>query len=149
MSWLFASGGQSIGTSESESESEVAQLCLTLWDPMDCSLPGSSVHGIFQARILEWVAIAFSRGSSRPRDWNRVSCIVGRHFTVSINSSNEYSGLISFRIDWFDFLTVQVIFKILSSLIPQFKSINSVTLGLLYGPTLTSIHGYWKNHSFN
>ena len=149
MSWLFASGGQSIGTSESESESEVAQLCLTLWDPMDCSLPGSSVHGIFQARILEWVAIAFSRGSSRPRDWNRVSCIVDRHFTVSINSSNEYSGLISFRIDWFDFLTVQVIFKILSSLIPQFKSINSVTLGLLYGPTLTSIHGYWKNHSFN
>ena len=43
----------------------VAQLCLTLWDPMDCSPPGSSVHGIFQARILEWVAISFSRGSSR------------------------------------------------------------------------------------
>ena len=44
--------------------SKVAQLCLTLWDPMDCSLPGSSVHGIFQARVLEWVAISFSRGSS-------------------------------------------------------------------------------------
>ena len=43
-----------------KSESEVAQLCLTLRDPMDCSLPGSSVHGIFQARVLEWVAIAFS-----------------------------------------------------------------------------------------
>ena len=43
-----------------ESESEVAQSCLTLSDPMDCSLPGSSVHGIFQARVLEWVAIAFS-----------------------------------------------------------------------------------------
>ena len=43
-----------------KSESEVAQLCLTLSDPMDCSLPGSSVHGIFQARVLEWVAIAFS-----------------------------------------------------------------------------------------
>ena len=41
-------------------ESEVAQSCLTLSDPMDCSLPGSSVHGIFQARVLEWVAIAFS-----------------------------------------------------------------------------------------
>ena len=41
-------------------ESEVAQLCLTLSDPMDCSLPGSSIHGIFQARVLEWVAIAFS-----------------------------------------------------------------------------------------
>ena len=53
-----------------ESESEVAQSCSTLWDPMDCSLPGSSLHGILQARILEWVAISFSRGSSRPRDWN-------------------------------------------------------------------------------
>ena len=47
-----------------KSESEVAQLFLTLWDPMDCSLPGFSVHGIFQARVLEWVAISFSRGSS-------------------------------------------------------------------------------------
>ena len=47
-----------------ENNSEVAQSCPTLWDPMDCSLPGSSVHGIFQARILEWVAISFSRGSS-------------------------------------------------------------------------------------
>ena len=43
-----------------KSESEVAQWCLTLGDPMDCSLPGSSVHGIFQARVLEWGAIAFS-----------------------------------------------------------------------------------------
>ena len=59
-----------------------AQSCLTLCDPMDCSLPGSSIHGILQARILEWVAISFSRRSSRPRDWTRVSCIVGRHFTV-------------------------------------------------------------------
>ena len=46
----------------------VAQACLTLCDPMDCSLLNSSVHGIFQARILEWVAISFSRGSSQPRD---------------------------------------------------------------------------------
>ena len=44
-----------------KSESEVAQSCTTLSDPMDCSLPGSSVHGIFQARVLEWVAIAFSK----------------------------------------------------------------------------------------
>ena len=50
-----------------EKEREVAQSCLTLCDPMDCSLPGSSVQGILQARILEWVAISFSRGSSRPR----------------------------------------------------------------------------------
>ena len=51
-------------------------------DPMDYSLPGSSVHGIFQARVLEWVAISFSRGSSRPRDRTQVSHIVGRRFTV-------------------------------------------------------------------
>ena len=61
---------------------EVAQSCPTLCDPMDCSLPGSSVHGIFQARILEWVAISFSRGSSWPRDRTQVSGIVGRCFTV-------------------------------------------------------------------
>ena len=50
---------------ENENESEVAQLCLTLSDPMDYSLPGSSVHGIFQARVLEWGAIAFSIGKHR------------------------------------------------------------------------------------
>ena len=48
---------------------------------MDCSLPGPSVHGIFQARILEWVAISFSRGSSPPRDWTWVSCTAGGFFT--------------------------------------------------------------------
>ena len=49
-----------------KSESEVAQSCPTLRDPMDCSLPGSSVHGIFQARVLEWVAIAFSYQGLKP-----------------------------------------------------------------------------------
>ena len=49
---------------------------------MDCSPPGSSVHGILQARILEWVSISFSRRSSQPRDWTRVSRIVGRCFTI-------------------------------------------------------------------
>ena len=76
----------SVGTESTcnalESESEVAQSCLTLGDPMDCSLTGSSVHEIFQARVLEWVAIAFSRGSSQPRDRTRVSRIVGKCFTV-------------------------------------------------------------------
>ena len=65
-----------------KSESEVAQSCLTLSDPMDCSPPGSSVHGIFQARVQEWVAISFSRESSRPRDQNQVSHIVDRCFTI-------------------------------------------------------------------
>ena len=63
-------------------ECEVAQSCPTLCDPVDCSLPRSSIHGIFQARVLEWVAISFSRGSSWPRDWTRVSHIVGRRLTV-------------------------------------------------------------------
>ena len=49
---------------KSERESEIAQSCRTLCDPTDCSLPGSSIHGIFQAKVLEWVAISFSRGSS-------------------------------------------------------------------------------------
>ena len=58
-----------------------AQLCLTLWDPMDCSLPGSSFHGILQTRILEWVAFPFSRRSSKRRDRTWVSCIAGGVFT--------------------------------------------------------------------
>ena len=62
--------------------SEVAQSCLTLCDPMDCSLPGFSVHGIFQARVPEWVAIFFSSGSSWPRDQTQVSHIAGRCFTI-------------------------------------------------------------------
>ena len=62
--------------------SEVTQLCPTLCDPMDCSLPGSSVHGIFQARVLEWVAISCARVSSRPRGRTWVSHIVGRPFTI-------------------------------------------------------------------
>ena len=72
--FLFA-----IRADESKSESEVTQI---LCDPKDCSLTGSSVHGIFQAKILEWVAISFSRRSSRPRNWTRVSLIVGRCFTI-------------------------------------------------------------------
>ena len=65
-----------------ESESEVAQSCPTLCNPMDCSLSGSSVHGIFQTTVLEWIAISFSRGSSQPRNRTRVSRIAGRCFTV-------------------------------------------------------------------
>ena len=60
----------------------VPQLCPTLCDPMDCSPPGSSVHGILQARALEWVAMPFSRESSQPRDWTWVSCIVDRFFII-------------------------------------------------------------------
>ena len=68
-------------------------------------------------------------------------------FSSSISPSSEYSGLISLRIDWFDLLAVQGTQE--SSPAPQFESINSLALTLLYDPTLTSIHDYWKNHSFD
>ena len=68
-------------------------------------------------------------------------------FSFNISPSNEYSGLISFRIDWLDLLAIQVTLK--SSSTPLFKRINSSVLGFLYSPTLTSIHDYWKNHSLD
>ena len=60
----------------------VNQLYQTLCDPMDCSLPGSSVHGILQARLQEWVAIPFFSRSSQPIDQSQVSCIAGKFFTI-------------------------------------------------------------------
>ena len=63
-------------------EREIAQACPTLWDPMGFSVPGSSVPGIFQARVLEWVAISFSRDSSQPRDQTQVSHIADRRFNL-------------------------------------------------------------------
>ena len=72
-----------------------------------------------------------------PKDWS---------FSFSHSPSNEYLGLISFKTDWF-YLTVQGTLK--SPPTPQFKNINSSALSLPYGPTLTSVHDYWKNHSFN
>ena len=62
------------------------QSCPTLGDPMDCSPPGSSVRGILQARILEWVAMPSSRGSSRPRDRSQVYPVAGRFFTIFVPS---------------------------------------------------------------
>ena len=67
-------------------------------------------------------------------------------FSFNISPSNAYLGLIPFRMDWLDLLEVQGTLK---SLEPQFKSINSLVLSFLYSPTLTSIHDYWKNHSFD
>ena len=60
----------------------VPKSSLTLCNPMDCGLPGSSVQGISQARMLEWVAISFSRGSSQSRDWIHVACLAGKFFTI-------------------------------------------------------------------
>ena len=79
----------------------VTQSCPTLCDPMDCSLPDSFVHGILQARILEWDAISFSRESSQPRDWTEVSLIVGRLFTDwatrEHQKKNNLGGLVKSR----------------------------------------------------
>ena len=90
---------------KAESESEVAQLCPTLSDTMDCSLLGSSVHGILQASVLEWGAIAFSRRSCRPRDRTQVSCIVGSFFTVwatsSLRSFNFQASIFPTVSHWF------------------------------------------------
>ena len=74
-----------------------------------------------------------------PRYWS---------FSFNISPYNKYSGLISFRMDWLDLLAVQGTLKSLLPT-PQFKSIDSSALSCLYSPTLTSIHDYWKNHSFD
>ena len=73
-----------------------------------------------------------------PKDWN---------FNFIISPSNEYSGLISFRVDWFGLFAVQGTLKSLLQHHNLKASINSLVLTLIYGPTLTSIHDYWKNHS--
>ena len=103
--------------------SELTQSCLTLCDTMDCSLPASSIHGIFQAGILKWVAVSFSRGSSWPRDRTQVSHIAGRHFTFwatreaasgSIGSAwgqaSIFCSVILFTLDWFLFTDVSFFF---------------------------------------
>ena len=97
------------------------------------SCPQSSQHQVFSNELalhIRW-----------PKYWS---------FSFSISPSNEYSGLISFRIDWFDLLAVQGTLKSLLQL--QFfgiQSINSLAFSHLYGPTLTSVDDYWKNHSFD
>ena len=78
----FIARGEYNTHAHTHTHTEVAQSCPTLCDPMDCSPPGSLVHGIFQAWILEWVAVSFSRGFSWPRDRTRASRIVSRRFTV-------------------------------------------------------------------
>ena len=70
----------------------VTQSCLTFCDPVNCSPPASFVQAILQARILEWVAISFSRGSSQPRDQTWVSCIVGGFFTIWPSREGPWCG---------------------------------------------------------
>ena len=113
-----------------------AELCPALCNPMDSSLPGSSVYGICQARILEWVAISFSRGSFQLRGRTYITCVpcISRYFLYMRSP--------------FDILFLA---KGLSRVFSRnkFEGISSSAFSLLYSPTLTSIHDYWKNHSFD
>ena len=89
---LTTSGYTIFSNSKNSMCAKSLQSCPTLCDPVDCSPPGSSVHGVSQARILEWSAMPSSRGSSQPRDWTRVyyvSCIGRRFFTTSTSSAAQ------------------------------------------------------------
>ena len=145
----------------------VAQWCPTLCNPMNHSTPGFPVlqHLPIPAqthvrRVSDATQPSHPLSSPFPPAFNlsqhqglfqwvsslhQVAKVLEHHFSIS--PSSEYSGLISFRIDWFDLLAVQGTLE--SSATPQFKSINSSALSFLYGPTLTSKHDYWKNHSFD
>jgi len=142
--------------------------CVWLCDPMDCSRPGFPVlhhllelvqthvpwhqsmmpsnHLILFCPLLLLPSIfpsirVFSNELALRIRWPKYWS-----FSFSISPSNEYSGLISFRIDLFALLAVQGTLK--SSPTPQFKSVNSLVFSLLYGPTFTPVHDYCENHSF-
>ena len=85
----------------------VAQSCLTPWNPMDCSLPGSAVHGILQARRLEWVAIPFSRRSSWPKDWTRSPALQADFYLISLPSEPAGSPDIGYNKPLFEYLACQ------------------------------------------
>ena len=144
----------------------VTRSCPTLCDSLDCSTPGFPVYHHYQI-LIKFMSIELAMPSNHlifchsvlllpsvfpsirvfsselvlliswPKYWS---------FSFSISPSNEYSGLISCRMDWLD-LFCSPRDSQESSPTPQFKSINSSVLSFLYGPTLTSIHHYWKNHS--
>ena len=90
----------------------VAQGCPILCNPTDCSPPGSSVHEILQARILEWVVIPFSRGSSQPWDQTWVSCITGRFFTIWATNF-QYGKPVKWEVFWSfsETLAVLIVFE--------------------------------------
>ena len=147
--------------------SSVAQSCLTLCDPMNCSTLALPVHH----QLPEFTqthahkvrdAIQPSHPLSSPslpapiphsiRDFSNESTLHMRwpkywSFSFSSSTYNEHPGLISFRMDWLDLLAVQQTLE--SSPTPQFKSINFSALSFLHSSTLTSVHDYWKNHSLD
>ena len=171
----------------SQRVSSLAQLCPTLCHPRDCSMPGLPVrHQLpeFTQTHVHWVGDPIQQShplsSPFPPTFNLSQHqVLSTESTLrfrwpkywsssfSISPSNEYSEMISLRMDWFYLLVVQGTLQSLlqyhglvlspccprgsteSSPIPQFKSINSLALSFLYSPTLTPIHDYWKNHSFD
>ena len=143
-----------------------AQSCLTLCNPMDCSMPGFPVHHQlteptqthvhhvgdaiqpshplsfpFSSRLQSFLA---SGSFPMSQFFTSGSQSIGVSVSTSVLPMNIQACLISFRTDLLDLLAVQG-----SSPAPQFKSINSLVLKLFYSTTLTSIHDYWKNHSFD
>ena len=101
------------------------QSCPTLWDPIDWGLPGSSVHGILQARILGWVAIPWSRGSSQSRDQTPVSCIAGRFFTAEPPGKPCSTSFLAYKSP---LLQISCCFQISSPLSWAFKGVHSLVL---------------------
>ena len=147
-----------------QSQFSSVQSCLTLCDPLECSTRGLPVHHQLPEFIqthVHWVGDAIQSSHSllspslptfnlsQHQGFSNESILCFRYwsFSFTISPSNEYVGLISFRMDWLDLLAVQGTLK--SSPTPQFKSINSSALSFLYSPTLTCIPDYWKNHSFD
>ena len=144
--------------------SSVPQWCPTLCDPMDCTMPGFPVHHQLPELAQTHVygvsgAIQPSHPLSSPSPpaftlfqlFFKESVLPMRgprywSFSFSISPSSKYSGLISFRIDWFDLLAGQ---ETLKSLLQQHSSKASILWCSAYTPTITSIHDYWKNHSFD
>ena len=126
----------------------VAQSCLTLCDPMDYSPPGSSVHGIFQARVLEWVAIFFSRGSSQPRDRTWVSHIVSRRFThwATREVMNIYFNL-NFKLitNIFFFFTISMSYEMFEAHYTEKLFVwNWNVIGVLYLATLILVSKWYQ-----
>ena len=127
----------------------VAQMCQTLWDPVDCSPPSFSVHGIFQARIMKWVAIPFSKESSWPRNRTQASCTAGKFFTIWATRETwwNYWGIILkfLRHSWANkwCFPVNCIYS-LAQVQHYFKFLLEKQLQLLY-TIHTNTKNYFKN----
>ena len=117
---------------------QLLQLCLTLCSPMDCSLPDSSVHGILEKRMLEWVAISFSRGSSQPRDQTHISCLL--HWQVDSFPLNHLgSSWAGLRIP-FQFSSVQFCHSVMSdSLQPPWNAAFQACLSVTNSRSLLKL----------